>query len=139
MSAYIVSDETINKVVSYLYCKKDSHFWPANEIKESYNLKTRQDFERLAQDMFNLNIEAVEQRYGKGQAKEFRPLNFQFRLTANGTSIHVLKALRCWLYQCSEGDCPEVSFLYKMMNEFSHLLALDIVENMPAYENAPWS
>lgn len=138
MSAYVVSDETINKVVSLLYCKRNESYWPAREIKESYVLEGRRGFEVLAQDMFNLNVEAVEQRYGEGEAREFRPLDFKFQVVAPGSTLSTLKALQCWLYQCSEGDVPEVSPLYKMMTEFSHLLAMEIVQNLPAYEAANW-
>lgn len=137
MSAFIVSDETINKVASWLYCKQNESYWPAKGIKEIYGLVDRQGFEKLAKDMFKLNVRAVDERYGEGEAKTFRKLNFKFRLIPPGDAISVYKALQCWLYQCSEGSVPERQ-LYKRMEKFGHLMAEDIVTSLPAYDAAPW-
>lgn len=49
------------------------------------------------------------------------------------------KSLQCWLYQCCEGDIPEVSKLYKFFDTvvIRHM-ANSIITKTPAYEQAEW-
>ena len=120
MSAYIVDDETINKIVAYMYMESlggRNYIYSLTQLREQgYNLSLEEDCIQLAEDMFALNVEAVEQRYGKGQAETFRTLDFKFRFVENEGIIKTIKALNEWLYQCLEGDVPETK-LYKEMDE----------------------
>ena len=50
--------------------------------------------------------------------------------------IEFYRALRCWLYQCSEGDIPEGP-VYQMMQGISNRLAHFIIANIPEYRDAP--
>ena len=140
MSAYVVDDSTINRIVSYFYTKSlgDRFYWPNRTIEEAgYNLEDKTDRERLANDMFALNVRAVNGRYGEGQAAEFRPLDFQYMAAIPPQTIGAYKALDCLLYQCSERDVPN-SDLYKMLWEVKVRLACEIVDNLPQYNRESW-
>jgi hypothetical protein len=139
MSAFVVDDTTINKVVSFLASKAmyHRHYWPMRAIEGHYDLTNDEDAHRLAHDMFELNVAAVDARYGEGEAAEFRPLNFEYRSVMPPPAIVVYKALGCWRYQCSEGNVPERQ-LYQMMESVYNGLAHEIAHDVPAYEAAPW-
>ena len=139
MSAFIVEDKSINIIVSKLYFrtnqKKDYQI-----IEELKKLNyTGEDWsKKLSQDLFNLNCKAVNQRYGKNQAQEFRPLNFKPAMEFNIPLAWALKCLHCLEYQCSEGNIPETK-LYKLLKLISNSWAYDIAANTPEYNRAPWN
>jgi hypothetical protein len=139
MSAYVVDDETINKIIDFFYVKLlgDSHYWPARGIKEAgYDLDDDFDRARLGTAMFALNVRAVNARY-PGAAKQFRAMDYSYNPTVCPQPIQAYKSLQCWLYQCAEGDVPQTD-LYKMFDEVQKQLAIEIVGNLPAYNAADW-
>ena len=142
MSAFVVDDNTINRIVSWLHMKaKYGHYpfeyCPKPLIAMGYRLDDPLGCKRLAEEMFTLNCDAVEQRYGEGEAEKFRPLDFHWQFNPHqSNALSCLKALRCWLYQCSEGDAPQ-SALYKAMDALCGDIALAYVESLPEYEKAP--
>ena len=145
MSAYVVEDETINRIIGWLEQDSVSTRWRVATyiLKEhGYNLDLMQrqngDAKQLAEDMFALNVTAVNQRYGPGEAAKFRPLDFKYISRLAPTTPRVLKSLQCWLYQCSEGDVPE-SDLYKMFREIEFAICRELVERIPEYAEADWS
>jgi hypothetical protein len=85
MSAFIVADKTINHIVN----------WLDRELEEVYGtIIIRQKLlelgfdasipgwaEILGYEMFQLNIIAVDARYGSGEAKKCRPLNYRYKVT----------------------------------------------------------
>ena len=117
MSAYVVQDECINAIVSWLdYCR--GYEWDHRRIEEALDAQgTLGDSfqEKLGNAMFELNCNAVEQRYGDDQAKEFRTLDYAYSPNVLGSSYAVYDKLGEWIYQCSEGDVPEASKLYQAM------------------------
>ncbi len=139
MSAYIVEDSTINAVVSFLAInRRGSGDWLRRQIlaETGCDLQTQDGKERLGAAMFALNCNAVEQRYGTGQAKEFRDLNYQFSLNISVNKFSAYKSLKCWLYQCAEGDVPESSLLFAAMSRVKGEMADDIVSSLAQYESA---
>ena len=138
MSAFIVEDNTINKIITKLAYDRDGD-WLKRKLKEKgYDLETLDGRAKLGWDMFSLNIRAVNMRYEDGHAEDFRPLNYRFMLEGNYLKISCLKSLRCWLYQCSEGDCDK-SDLYRLMDEIAGDWALELVQAMPEYDKAEWN
>ncbi len=140
MSAFMVEDKTINRVVSWFRREvaTNRHFtldWLAREY--GVDLERAGWDEKLAQAMFQLNCDGVTERYGKGEAEKFRPLNFTYQPEDYSSLVQVLKSLQCWKYQCSEGDVPETK-LYQFFEGVEHHLALKIVMNLPEYEKAKW-
>ncbi len=140
MSAYMVSDETINKIMAYLvnemYSNSHLYYWTIKE-KHDYELETSEGREYLALKMFVLNKRGVEVRYGKDQAKEFRALDYQYKRMSPPTAIQAHKALACLLYQCTEGDLDESPF-YKFLVEIKASIAETIIHSLPAYDLAIW-
>lgn len=133
MSAFVVQDKTINTVVSYLVMTKE---WYTHKLTDmGYDLEKKLSVEKLAKDMFFLNCEAVDARYGKGEAEKFRPLDFKYCFTCTVNAYMAMKSLSCWLYQCSEGNIDK-SPLYITMKEIEGDIAKEIVCKMPQYENA---
>jgi hypothetical protein len=127
MSAYIVEDITINRVVSYLLCDQLASAYVERKLAEAGI-----DLNALGQHMLDLNIRAVDYRYD--ETNEGRAL---VPALVPVSRIQALKSLRCWLYQCSEGDIPEEP-LFQIMNGYSDDLAYTIVSELPAYERAEW-
>jgi len=139
MSAFVVEDKTINRIVSFLVFDRDGD-WPRKVIKDETgcDLSTHEGQKALGQAMFDLNCHAVNQRYGEGDAERFRPLDYAYRLE-NASRMQVYKSLGCWLYQCCEGDVPDTSLLYATMSRVKHLLADAIVCSLPEYDKCGWN
>ena len=142
MSAFIVDDKTINRVVAWMHdaVKRQTDFsWCVRTLQKlGYKLDTEFGCKRLAEEMFTLNCDSIEQRYGKGQAKEFRPLDFQFSLVCPPGHYQALKSMRCLLYQCCEGDVPEQSDLYNALDKVSLELSYQLISRSKAYEAVVW-
>jgi hypothetical protein len=114
MSAYVVQDQCINKIVTWLVGPR--HDWELRIVQEALDQqgKIGDTFEeQLGNAMFELNCNAVDQRYGDNQAKEFRTLDYQFKREYADSSYAVYDLLGEWRYQCAEGDVPESSKLYQ--------------------------
>ena len=145
MSAFIVEDKTINEIIAFLHLNQQRMDYAgiARLIqKAGYDIEqNEEEWKHLADDMFWTNCVAVDERYGVGQAQTFRELNFkyEFCLKEGTNAIQAFKSLRCWLYQCTEGDVPETSEIFKLMDEVSDMMAYAIISEMPKYEEARWS
>ena len=94
--------------------------------------------------MFQLNIDGVNDRYGDGEAKKFRTLNYAYvpaqptTIYHLSTKIQVLKSLQCWLYQCTEGEVVK-NPLYKFFQDIAqpHLMS-SIICDLSEYRTAEW-
>ena len=139
MSAFMVSDSTINAAVTWISLKDRDHNFShiSSHMLPEAGYDVKDDPARLAAEMFALNVEAVNARY-QGGAEQFRPLDFQYQidLSARG-AIGALKLLQCWHYQCSEGGVPETK-LYQLMDRVIGAIALGIVCGTEEYDRAPW-
>jgi hypothetical protein len=94
--------------------------------------------ERLGQAMFQLNVIAVDARYGSGEAKRFRPLDYHYEVPESVPLVQVLKSLQCWLYQCDEGDVPQTALYMLFDNVVQLYLMTEIIDALPEYQNAYW-
>lgn len=146
MSAFIVEDEIINGFVSFVFRNNqaygDKYYYALFALRDAGYLAGNPGYDpplaakRLAEEMFTLNCDAIEQRYGEGQAKEFRTLDFQYKPQIVEV-FQVLKNISCWLYQCTEGDAPE-SALYRAVERVRDKIAWHLVQNMKQYEVCKW-
>jgi len=135
MSAFIVEDRTINIIVNWI----DTNEYLKRELKKlNYDTDNPDYKEMLANDMFYLNVEAVEQRYGDGEAEKFRDLNFKYVPYYSAPMIQVYKALNCYLYQCYEGNVPEAPLIKFLDEEVRLTLADEIISKLPEYKHASW-
>jgi hypothetical protein len=138
MSAYIVEDETINKIMAGIVGAIHNGGYPHFQLTVGFYAKCGAvDPQTLGELLFDLNIQGVEARYGEGEAEKFRPLDYKYQSVLPLGDISFLKSLQCLLYQCSEGEVPETP-LFKAMEKLSHDLALHIVESSAKYESATW-
>jgi hypothetical protein len=94
--------------------------------------------ERLGQAMFQLNVIAVDARYGSGEAKKFRPLDYRYKETAPVLMTQVLKSLQCWLYQCNGKDIPTTALYTLFDNDVQVYLMTEIIDTLPEYQSAIW-
>lgn len=130
MSSYIVEDRTINAIVSHLW-----HDRAHRHIKQQLPVITE---EELGEELYKLNLAAVENRYGDYAAGEMCDLDYTYRRSAAHISkIQAIKSLSCWLYQCSEGQVPEAP-LFKLMEKYRGALAMDVVRAQREWETSTW-
>lgn len=139
MSAYIVDNKTINRIVNLLVHEVRNYPFSDN-LKEvlaklGFDLTTDVSAEKLANDMFTLNVSAVRQRYS-----EVGPIPpFAYVKSSLESFMQTFKSLRCWLYQCCEGDVPKSS-LYQVFDGYVEKYLLKrVVYNLPEYHRAEWA
>jgi hypothetical protein len=126
-------------VVNWLQRQRDElHIIPDKLQKLGIDTSIPDWAEILGHEMFQLNIKAIDARYGNGEAVKFRKLDYHFEHTEAVPLEQVLKSLNCWLYQCSEGDIPETA-LYNLFDTDVRLyLMSEITTRLPEYEKADW-
>lgn len=151
MSAFIVSPETINRVVTFCRQNNGSRHYHAIDrlLEEALGTFARKYYEpdeckelscqELASALYLLNCEAVDARYGKGQAAkdEAEQPVFQYKPESASDFHKVYKSAQCLRYQCSEGDIPEKP-LYKFLEALINHIADVIVRADKRYDVAPW-
>ncbi len=126
MSAFQVSNETINRVLHLLDL---DHCGCVRTLGHSL------DYDAKGQALWQLNSDAVNYRYR--QSKE--PLFEQFKWSPRNYSLfEMLKAGECWRYQCSEGEQFESHNLYSEVSESIRSLRSLIVSRLPEYDAVPW-
>jgi len=136
MSAYMVEDSTINKILEYIRLK--SKDWEVRVLLDELMISTsKSDMELLGNKMFELNAMGVNARYGKGEAEGFRTLDYKYKLELPHNTLGTYKLLGCLLYQCSEGNVPDMK-LFKALDAFHNRLAHSIVSSLPEYARYPW-
>lgn len=137
MSAYIVNKETIDRIVTRIHGAQRIYSVERNypTMYQAY----KGDCSELGQNLWKLNVEAVNQRYGGNypiKLYQYAPA----RNCAGGTrkqQVRVYKSLQCFLYQCSEGDVPETP-LFQELERYCSALAAEIITELPEYEDAAW-
>lgn len=135
MSAFVVKDSTINRIVTYL---GEHQHADLARIFESLGYSLADRPAELALALFNMNCEAVDQRYADRPARtEFHPGPYHYTVDFLYTDAGILKAAGCLRYQCSEGDVPETP-LFKALDDFIGALAYHVVCGLPEYDQAEW-
>ena len=130
MSSFIVSEETIDSIVSFLWNHKNDKHLAAREL---YNLMKEQPFkteDAMANELLAMNYRATEQRYdiiGYGPKMIYK----YFKTSPE----QALKSMQCLSYQCYEGDVPN-DMIYKFLDKAIEATKDYIIENLPAYKKA---
>jgi hypothetical protein len=132
MSAYVVEDKTINRIVSFLQHDRDNDYIKHRLAKECgvFTWTTPEDFGRM---LFALNVRSVKERYPNDH-DTYPPYQYQYEVCDR---MQALKSLRCWLYQSCEGEVDQEP-LYQIMDDYANRLALDLVSAMPQWDAAEW-
>ena len=126
MSAYIVEDQIINDVIE---AAKRLEFVPVGYSLPEIGLRRQWNWKQLAQDLYAMNCEAVNQRYN-GTWPEETPYTFG---PGRHNQFIQLQSLESLKYQCCEGDVPEKNSLYTYLEQLAYQIAIAIVRRMPEY------
>jgi len=141
MSAYMVSENCLANIMGLLY-KKDNvnREFGSPLLKEvMFEFFTIEECEKeIWTRLIQLNQAALKQRYGEDTTDGDIAKSYQFRINYFVSIYQGLKSLRCFLYQCSEGNIPETK-IFKTLDRISDMVAWDIVDNIKEYDNAEWS
>ncbi len=132
MSAYIVEDKTINKVITFLDNDQNMRSYLHHNL--GLDLDSHEKAFAFGKKLLALNIQAVNERYDENKSIVPNGYEFHYELT---DQIGAYKALQCLIYQCSEGDIPKTN-LYKMLQEISGYMAHSIVSSLQVYKERPW-
>lgn len=137
MSAFMVSTDCMNRVVTTIM----NRYWRAHSRVRTFgcvDLAADDAGEQLGAALYGLNRDALVQRYpdthggdGYSDVPEYR---FEF---SQAGEVARYKALRCLLYQCSEGDVPE-SVLYQELEALAHWQAAEIVAGLHSWDISDW-
>lgn len=125
MSAFIVSNQCIGKIVWQMARKTDSQ----DPEPECPDLGVAAEF---GAKLRHLNVRAVNVRYQERNRSARAPI-----VPQACSLVEAYAALRCWLYQCYEGNVPNTK-LYKRMERLSADWAHRIVHQLDAYKSASW-
>ena len=126
MSAFLVENKTISKLANDILKENPQSFGYDNESK-------------LAEALYELNVEALKQRYNdvKDMIVPFEFLGGTFGIGDSGLA-QFYKSLSCFLYQCCEGNVTELEF-YKKLEEIRNDIARKIAGNWVDTQNAEWN
>ena len=135
MSAFLVEEKTINRILSYLADELTRSDWFRSKFTTALGVNFAGEWRTaLGQKMWDLNQLALGYRY----ADPKQELLYQFSY-ASCPAIQAYKSVQCWLYQCCEGDIPEVSKLYTFFDTVVvRHMASSIITTTPEYEQAEW-
>lgn len=148
MSAFMVSNETLSMLANLIeryYVSNDSMGFYFPEELTIELVDTGYCAEEVFKKLVNLNIHSLAQRYPEDYMEmvgyvEFNPQFDIWSFTGGMVKpwhYQFLKSLRCYLYQCCEGDCYETT-LYKALDKLSMELAYFIATRQPEYDLADW-
>lgn len=147
MSAYIVEPQTINRILYRLMYDRDTYAKDVITRSTEFSCDNRGYASDLGQAMYNLNINAVSQRYSNCKNLDQLPgyfpdgeylARFKFALHECG-NMQAIKSLECWLYQCSEGDVPQKSKLFQAFERVLHSWQSRALDLIPEYKQAKWA
>ena len=150
MSAYVVEDATLSRILDFLFVRaaRDRHLrLDTGKLGLcGHNLQAAATHPEpalaeacadLGTAMQLLNVGAVRGRYDDADEAGMIPQAFTLAEDVQATPIQAYKAMRCWLYQCSEDNVPK-SPLFQAMSAVCDSLAHEIVCETEEYEAAPW-
>ena len=140
MSAYIVSDESINNIVNSFFWLRDNERYK-EILKEKFKIDLEQiedsdlehELEVFGQALKNLNYSSVNQRYDRNNEVG----KFEYVSKSGIALMQLLKSVQHFTYQSCEGDCDKTE-LYKFLIEFEHSLMWRIVGELKEYKEAKW-
>jgi hypothetical protein len=133
MSAFIVDDGTIDRVIDAIFLHRENMTCEHGAFNIADEVPAKWD--ELGVRLLRMNHRATRQRYGDPE-----PLHIEYRYPLRflqTTKVQALKATRCLLYQCSEGNVPDEP-LFKELERFSDCQAHWIVSDLPEYSEAAW-
>lgn len=136
MSAFIVSNQCMKNIIYNLFW--DHEFKRIHTILERNNYRESEDFDRLAIEFFEMNKEAVKQRYNEKENTDYIKIPDSFNWDGGKLNKYqCLKSMECLRYQCSEGNIPKTR-LYKFLDNLIITWQSYIMDGIPEYNQAGW-
>jgi hypothetical protein len=120
MSVYIVDDDKINGIIAWL-CLPRSEDLAYIVTYAGYKLPERVERERLAKEMYALNVQAFNLRYDEHYDNDFTYVS-----AMPTTTITAWKYLGEWLYQC-DGQNTNDSPLFVLLHRLHYAMSLHII------------
>lgn len=138
MSAWIVSKENIDRVITALLILEKEHPSLPSPVPELSLIKAQEDVHGLGTQLWKINEEAVKQRYGRPykDLPGSRVVRYEFGYSG-GDPYQLIKSIHCLGYQCSKGDIPETD-LYKALRKLEERFEAYLVRTDERYKNADW-
>lgn len=145
MSAFVVDITTMDRAVSAI-CGRNFYGQIVYKFQDIDTQLTDAPT-LIGRRLFTLNVEAVMQRYPDTQdnpgdlpgmdGAAALPLTYVHTRSPSRGLVDGYKAIRCLMYQCSEGDADK-SEVFRALNDAAGQVAYAIVATMPEYERAAW-
>lgn len=126
MSSFIVSESCMHMVAYAVFEARG-----VSETRSSGEAITQ-----IGRELFALNEAAFGARYPGDDSASYSA-TYQFVRGLPPARVAAYKALRCFLYQCSEGNVPE-SPLFKEVDDVAAILAARIIQSLPEYNASAW-
>jgi len=137
MSSFIVSEKTINRIVTELKKKAMERsyirFLLLNEFQ--LDLEAEKDLTVMGKLLYACNIAGYCERYADAEPSNYHEGELYTYKRTVGSHYTALKALSCLIYQCSEGKNVETD-MYKFLEDIQGMWAMDIVRDLPDYNDA---
>ena len=144
MSAFFVENTTIDRVLFWVrdVVVNDPSFRDGMTSRLSalgFDVLHSPWEDALGQAMLTLNARAVQQRYEHVNGSELEAFALGYLYTHQPTApVQAYKSLKCWLYQCTEGDVPTTA-LYQFFDDYVERIMLKrFVQRLPSYDAAEW-
>jgi len=138
MSAFIVEDETINRIVTWVESNRGNNAIGSyvksalNKYGLSEGMMTFANLNKMANSFLVLNKLGVDAMYD--EKNELHPMRFVREFAPD---IQVLKSMHCLRYQCDEGEVhKQPGFVF--LGELIRILTDNIINSLPEYEKAVW-
>lgn len=125
MSAYLVSPETIQAIVTF-----------AHNDNLSSDYKTVESCQQLTNMLINQNVESVNYAYRHRPEYQAEPyeLIFDLRYNRKFKPIEIVKLIDCLDYQCCETEDYEGSIIQKILNTLKD----HAIEQIEGYKESAW-
>lgn len=131
MPAYLVSNGKISYIADYFMTFAPEEW--KHKLKEQFSVE---DAKALGALLWQLNANAIDQRYGSGEHRQLNPCGYKYvRSAYPPTAMPAYKAMIEWLYQAERGDIP-CHPVFKMVKDFAFETAYDIIVRLQAYHEA---
>jgi hypothetical protein len=129
MSAYVVGDETINRILAWLRIHQRYQ-------SEDPEIKALGIGMGLGQALKDLNRAAVTCRYPASKAEGNGVFHYSAK-TGTPSGYQMAKSVNCLAYQCAEGPISETP-LFKWLEQLGNEVCHKIVRESGEYEEAEW-
>ena len=138
MSAWIVSKENIDRVITALLILEREHPNRPSPVPELSRIKNQEDENGLGTQLWKMNEDAVKQRYGRPykDLPGSRRVKYKF-VTSEADPYQLIQSIHCLGYQCAEGNVPETD-LYKALKKLEQEFEAYLVRTDPRYKSAKW-